>query len=106
MSELGQKLPSAPPPIYVRSWGNPDVISTKADIDTHAAWLADRNWPTLSRIGPHRRRAGAAWGYLRPNDSECPWRGVGASASLPSATSVPRPHLKSGWALPWPPSLR
>ena len=40
--------------------GEPDVISTKADIDTHAAWLADRNWPTLSRIGPHRRRAGAA----------------------------------------------
>ena len=69
MSGLGQKLPSAPPPIYVRSWGNPDVISTKADIDTHAAWLADRNWPTLSRTRPTSRRAGAARGDLRPGDS-------------------------------------
>jgi hypothetical protein len=39
--------------------GEADEIGAKADIDTHAAWLADRNWPTLSRIGPHRRRAGA-----------------------------------------------
>ncbi len=30
----------------------PDVIGPKADIGTHAAWLAGRNWPTLSRIGP------------------------------------------------------
>ncbi len=29
----------------------PDVIGTNPDIGIHAAWLADCNWPTLSRIG-------------------------------------------------------
>ena len=31
--------------------GEPDEITTKADIDTHAAWLVAGNRPTLSRIG-------------------------------------------------------
>ena len=61
--------------------GEPDEIGPKADIDTHAAWPADRNWPTLSRIGPPRRRVGAARRDLRPDDSpttsegeNAPWR--------------------------------
>ena len=50
--------------------GEPDVIGPKTDIDTHAAWLADRNWPTLSRIG----RPGTAQGppgAISPKGAEC-----------------------------------
>ena len=51
--------------------GEPDVIGPKADIDTHAGWLAERNWPTLSRIGGAQGRSGAISGRKTP---KCPRR--------------------------------
>ena len=51
MAASGQNSPIDENAAHVRSWGQPDVIGPKADIDTHAAWLTNRNRPTLSRIG-------------------------------------------------------